>query len=356
MKTTLGIIEGFYGRQYTTDERDELMSFISDKGYSYYIYAPKNDKALRREWEKPFDSAKKELLVHMSDMCTKLHLDFGVGISPLQITKEKDRLLNVLIKKIDWILETTNTKIIAILFDDISLYTNEEGKKQNEIIKEVHSYLKNKNSNIRLIFCPTYYTFDPILDKVFGQRPVQYYEDIVRDLDKSIEIFWTGNKVLSRTITKEDIEKANYLWGRKVTLWDNYPVNDGKFISRHIYTRPFKNRSNLDGIALSHAVNPMLECKLNEVALESLLSCYKGLDEDTIDKDRICRLKKLLPESYEKISDILDILNDEGIEALSEKMLDRLKKEISVDKTKASKEISDFLGGVYKFDESCLTD
>ena len=109
MKTTLGIIEGFYGRQYTTDERDELMSFISDKGYSYYIYAPKNDKALRREWEKPFDSAKKELLVHMSDMCTKLHLDFGVGISPLQITKEKDRLLNVLIKKIDWILETTNT-------------------------------------------------------------------------------------------------------------------------------------------------------------------------------------------------------------------------------------------------------
>lgn len=356
MKTTLGIIEGFYGRLYEKEQRDELMSFISDKGYSYYIYAPKNDKSLRREWEKPFDSAKTELLVHMSEMCTKLNLDFGVGISPLQITKEKDRLLNVLIDKIDWLLENTNTKIIAILFDDISLYTNEEGKKQNEIIKEVHSYLKNKNSNIRLIFCPTYYTFDPILDKVFGQRPVQYYEDIVRDLDKSIEIFWTGNKVLSRTITKEDIEKANYLWGRKVTLWDNYPVNDGKFISRHIYTRPFKNRSNLDGIALSHAVNPMLECKLNEVALESLLSCYKGLDENTIEKDRICRLKKLLPESYEKISDILDILNDEGIEALSEKMLDRLKKEISVDKTKASKEISDFLDGVYKFDESCLTD
>lgn len=356
MKTTLGIIEGFYGRLYEKEQRDELMSFISDKGYSYYIYAPKSDKSLRREWQKPFDSAKTELLVHMSEMCTKLNLDFGVGISPLQITKEKDRLLNVLIDKIDWLLENTNTKIIAILFDDISLYTNEEGKKQNEIIKEVHSYLTKKNSTVRLIFCPTYYTFDPILDKVFGQRPVHYYEDIVKDLDKSIEIFWTGNRVLSKAITKDDIEKANTLWGRKVTLWDNYPVNDGKFISKHIYTRPFKNRSDLDGIVLSHAVNPMLECKLNEVALESLLSCYKGLDEDTIEKDRICRLKKLLPESYEKISDILDILNDEGIEALSDNMIDRLKKEISKDKTKASQEIIDFLNGVYKFDEACLTD
>ena len=36
--------------------------------------------------------------------------------------------------------------------------------------------------------------------------------------------------------------------------------------------------------------------------------------------------------------------------------MNEVKKEISVDKTKASKEISDFLDGVYKFDESCLTD
>lgn len=356
MKTTLGIIEGFYGRQYTIDERDELINFIANKGYSYYIYAPKNDKSLRREWEKPFDSAKSELLVHISNLCSKLNLDFGVGISPLSITKEKDKQLDLLIKKIDWLLENTNLKIIAILFDDISLYTDEEGKKQNEIIKEVHTYLLSKNKSIRLIFCPTYYTFDPILDKVFGQRPLHYYDDIVKDLDKSIEIFWTGNKVLSKTITKDDIEKANNLWGRKVTLWDNYPVNDGKFISKHIYTRPFKNRSDLDGIVLSHAVNPMLECKLNEVVLESLLSCYKGLDEDTIEKERISRLKKLLPESYEKISDILDILNDEGIEALSDQMITRLKNEVSSDRTKAAIEICDFLNGIYKFDEACLTD
>lgn len=356
MKTTLGIIEGFYGRQYTIDERDELIKFIANKGYTYYIYAPKNDKSLRREWEKPFDSAKSELLVHISNLCSKLNLDFGVGISPLSITKEKDKQLDLLIKKIDWLLENTNLKIIAILFDDISLYTDEEGKKQNEIIKEVHTYLLSKNKSIRLIFCPTYYTFDPILDKVFGQRPLHYYDDIVKELDKSIEIFWTGNKVLSKTITKDDIEKANNLWGRKVTLWDNYPVNDGKFISKHIYTRPFKNRSDLDGIVLSHAVNPMLECKLNEVVLESLLSCYKGLDEDTIEKERISRLKKLLPESYEKISDILDILNDEGIEALSDQMITRLKNEVSSDRTKAAIEICDFLNGIYKFDEACLTD
>ena len=47
-------------------------------------------------------------------------------------------------------------------------------------------------------------------------------------MDKSVEFFWTGNKVLSDDISVDDIQKANALFDRKVFIWDNYPVNDGK--------------------------------------------------------------------------------------------------------------------------------
>lgn len=45
-----------------------------------------------------------------------------------------------------------------------------------------------------ILFCPTYYSDDPILDKVFGRRPSNYLEKI-GTLPQKVQIFWTGNFV-----------------------------------------------------------------------------------------------------------------------------------------------------------------
>ena len=63
MITSLGIIEGYYGRIYTEAERQSLISFISDIGYSYYIYAPKNDCSLRLKWDDKFSKEKIDFFV-----------------------------------------------------------------------------------------------------------------------------------------------------------------------------------------------------------------------------------------------------------------------------------------------------
>ena len=52
----LGIIEGFYGRPYSKDERNYFYSFAKKNGYSFYIYAPKADLQLRDEWTKPISA------------------------------------------------------------------------------------------------------------------------------------------------------------------------------------------------------------------------------------------------------------------------------------------------------------
>ncbi|MFW5888016.1 MAG: beta-N-acetylglucosaminidase domain-containing protein, partial [Bacteriovoracia bacterium] len=36
-----GVIEGFYGFYYTFSERNDLIKFLGNNNFNYYIYAPK---------------------------------------------------------------------------------------------------------------------------------------------------------------------------------------------------------------------------------------------------------------------------------------------------------------------------
>lgn len=358
MQTELGIIEGFYGKLYTKEQRESLCSFISKNGYSYYIYAPKNDKSLRSCWDAPFSKQQLSDLKNLCDYCHNQGLKFGVGISPLKLTENYENKLPLFLNKIDSLVNEVQVDIIAVLFDDIKLYTSSEGMKQNLIVKTVFNRFNvNGNNKLRIIFCPTYYSFDPILEKLFGARPEHYFKDLMEGLDKNIEVFWTGNKVLSKSITKEDIENINQLLGRKVTIWDNYPVNDGKKISTYIYTKEFENRSELDGVVLSHAVNPMLEAELSKVSVATLPLLYKGCSALEIKLRQQECLKELFKDHTEALDKYLMILNDNGLAGLDEanyKELYRLCKD-AADNNLAIKELKDFLDGVYKFDEACLT-
>ncbi len=353
MQTSLGIIEGFYGRLYEKEQREALCSFAADCGYSYYIFAPKNYPALRREWKRDFTDEECAALREFSGFCKSCSMTFGIGISPLGITEDPHNGLELLLKKINTALKEFDIGIVAILFDDIKLYTQDEGLKQKQIVQRVYEELSDRQ--VRVIFCPTYYSFDPILDKVFGKCPPDYFEQITQGLDKNIEVFWTGNKVLSKSITKDDIEKINAMFSRKVTLWDNYPVNDGKFISKKIYTREFTHRDNLDGVVLSHAVNPMLEGNLNKFAIKSLPMCYEGRSPDDIATSRLSLVRTLFKNPPERFVELLDRLNDEGIEGISEEERSYLKLECGKIRTAESDELTDFLNGVYKFDPQCLT-
>jgi len=47
---TLGLIEGFYGRPWSWEARAGYAPFLKTHGYRFYIYAPKADGYLRRNW------------------------------------------------------------------------------------------------------------------------------------------------------------------------------------------------------------------------------------------------------------------------------------------------------------------
>ena len=49
-----GVIEGFYGRPWTQVQRLELVDFLAARGMNTFVYGPKDDPMLRRDWRRPF--------------------------------------------------------------------------------------------------------------------------------------------------------------------------------------------------------------------------------------------------------------------------------------------------------------
>ena len=103
--------------------------------------------------------------------------------------------------------------------------------RQAEIIADIFRW----SGGSRILVCPTYYSFDPVLEKHFGAMPDNYWQTLGRELPREVDILWTGNRVCSDTVTMADIELINAQVGRPVMLWDNYPVNDGAVRSKFLY-------------------------------------------------------------------------------------------------------------------------
>ncbi len=353
--TKLGIIEGFYGRYYSFDERVMLLNFLQKYNYDFYIYAPKNDRNLRRDYLQKHEDKTSDLLIKTSDIANSLNISFGMGISPINLTNEYEEKKDLFLERVLYLVKTYKLKILALLFDDVILDKDDLAKRQNQIIKDVEKILP-KNIE-RFIVCPTYYTDDSILDKIFGTRPLSYYEDFAHDLDKKTEIFWTGSKVLSSDIKEEDIKRAKNFFNKNIVLWDNYPVNDGKNISNFLNIDKFIGRENLQDVLTAHAINPMLEPMLSTLPMLTLPLIYKNLSLDEIDRAYKEYAKEIFGKSFEDIFKYKDLLTKKGLNNLTSEdknlLLDIVNKDIYL---KANQEVKDFLENKYLFDPNCLTD
>lgn len=273
----VGIIEGFFGTPWSMDSRLALISQLNGDRIGFYIYAPKNDSRLRKNWMNELPENYIRELNILAESAHNRGIKFGIGFSPLGATKNLEMHLPVLRKQISTFAEKVQLDYFALLFDDMQISLEHEGSLQNSIIRECYSIVSKKN--IHLIVCSSYYTTDPILEKVFGKMPATYYRDLLKDIPADVDLFWTGSKVISTDYTEEDLELATKLLGRKPFIWDNYPVNDGKKASDYIYLQPFTNRQNLIRFCSGIAVNPMKQTFLNLIPLANITRAILNLND-----------------------------------------------------------------------------
>jgi hypothetical protein len=267
----LGLIEGFYGKLWSWEERRDQARFLNDAGYSFYIYAPKGDAYLRRRWREDHPQDEADALAAMAAHCASIGLSFGVGFSPFEVYRSFDDEAKAALARKLAFFDAIGIAELSILFDDMRADVPDIAETQAAIV----GWMAARSAARRIIVCPTIYADDPMLVRAFGAAPPTYLEDLAARLDPAIGLYWTGEEVCSREYSPGHLERVARRMGRKPVLWDNYPVNDGPRMSPYLYLRAFTGRPAAIGPHLAaHGVNPALQPTLSRIPLLSLAESY----------------------------------------------------------------------------------
>lgn len=274
----LGLIEGFYGPTWHWNERAALAGHLAQAGYGFWHYAPKADPGVREQWRKPWPAAHADALRTFAAHCRDLGLRFGIGLSPLGLTPDQPRA--------DWdalaarLAEFDEIGIddLVIGFDDVRGDEPALAADQARIV----DWTAARTRAERIVVCPTYYSDDPLLDRLFGKRPVGYLDELGAALDSRIGVYWAGEEICPREIAPGHVAAVAERLRRAPWLWDNYPVNDGPRACNHLHLRPFTGRpAALSEQIANHAINPALQPMLTAIPALTLPGRYQHGDDFT---------------------------------------------------------------------------
>ena len=351
----LGLIEGFFGKSWSWQHRIDYANWLRQHGYDFYLYAPKDDGYLRRHWQLPWPAAQQEQLKTLASSYRAAGLAFGVGLTPLGAHHDYPKQRDALLAKVKLIDDELAPDILAVLFDDMPSDTPALASLQLTIAHDIAAHTRAK----RLIFCPSFYSTDPILEQVFGAMPTGYWPELGGGLDPQFDLFWTGPKVCSSDYPLDHLSWVADTLKRKPFLWDNYPVNDGKRACNFLYLRSFTHRPPqlLEHLA-GHAVNPMKQALLSRLPLATLPLSYRlgeRYQPETIWHS--VAQAELGDELAALLTTDLPLLADVGLAQLSEADIQRLQQRYQpFAHQPAMAELLGWLAGNDQFDPACLTD
>jgi hyaluronoglucosaminidase len=270
-----GAIEGFYGSPWTHAERMDQLAFYGSVKLNTYIYAPKDDPYHRERWRSPYPAADLAKLRALVRQAARHHVRFTFAVSPgVSICYSDPGDVRALRDKLRSVYDL-GVRSFSIPLDDIS-YTrwncsadraaygapsaSAAARAQVDLLNTVQrSYLSRWAGTRPLQMVPTEY----------GDVEPTSYKRILRErLDRRVEVMWTGPRVVSPRITVASAREAAAVWGRKVFVWDNYPVNDFDAATGRLLLGPYAGRSpGLESQLSGLVLNPMNQAAASKVAL-----------------------------------------------------------------------------------------
>ena len=316
MNVALGIVEGYYGEPWSWPARRAAIAHLASHGFGFYIYAPKADAFLRKRWREDHPPQFADQIGRLAAQCDELGVMFGVGFSPYELYLDFDDAARAGLTRKLASFDAMGVKQLAILFDDMRGNVADLAETQTRIVH----WIADHSRADRFAVCPTYYTDDPVLDRVFGARPPAYLDTLGLRLDPSIDVFWTGEKVCSTRYSRDHLTRVAESLRRKPLLWDNYPVNDGPIMSRRLHLRAVTGRPASNGDLLAgHAINPALQPVLSRIPALTLVESYAlGDAYDPGVAFTRAAVAVLGAELAEQVERRLPLLQDRGLDRLNE--------------------------------------
>lgn len=346
----LGVIEGFFGPQWSLPARESYAAFLAFAGGSFYIYAPKQDPYLRKKWREEWTPRYLSELRHLKNIFNQSGVRFGVGLSPFglgtHLSGEDKELLRLKMR----LLTELGIDILGLFFDDMPT-TDHLADTQVEALEWIRKSFPGK-----IIFCPSYYTPDPILDKVFGPRPANYLKEIGENIPYDVSIAWTGPKVISPEIPLEHLKETEGLLKRRPFLWENLFANDGPKNCKFLKLKDFSGRSpEISASIEAVGLNLMNQPELSKILF---LSARKVLT-DGVPPERAfdSALTETVSHGFKQfIVSHRELFLTKGLDHIDELQKKDLLLELSAFNDPAAHEITDWLKGKFLVGSECLTD
>jgi hyaluronoglucosaminidase len=258
-----GVIEGFYGRPWSWDERVEVMRAVAPEGLPCWVHAPKDDPLHRERWRDPWTD---DHLDGFARLAAEPHVRAGIGISPgLSMAYDDGDDRAALAAKVDGAL-AAGCDLVVLCVDDIPVRPG-LGPEHAALTTWLHEHLDGR---AELALVPTEYT---------GTRSTPYLDALAEGVPADVPIGWTGDTVVCDSITVAEARaRAASLGDRPPLVWDNVPVNDG-FMADRLLLGPLRGREpGLPAVCSGWLANPMVQPRSSVLPLRSIAAFVRGDD------------------------------------------------------------------------------
>lgn len=258
-----GIIEGFYGDPWSHDERRSALRLAGRLKLNSYVYAPKDDPYHRVRWREPYPDAELELLADLARAGAEHGVDVVVALHPAGSVVFSDDAEHELLAAKARQLLAAGVPDVALLFDDVPpTPVHEQDRRRfgddGRALGEAHALtvrrfgeaLDGLRAASDLLVVPMDYA---------GVAASEYRTAFAAGLPAEALVWWTGRDIVVGEVTRDDIDAAAAVFGDRLLLWDNFPVND--FDRGRAFLGPLRGRAaDVEGSALRGAwSNPMVE-------------------------------------------------------------------------------------------------
>lgn len=272
-----GIVEGFFGPPWSMSHRAAIFEFGAKRGMNTYLYAPKDDPYHRERWREPYPENEWKELLKLIRRAQERRIDFVYGFHPgkgLHFVAAEP--MDILLAKAQRFYDA-GVRTFAILFDDIPSHL-EHVEDRREFdgslaraeaiwLKKILERQPAHWSDVEWWICPSYYTGDPLLARMFGAFEPRFLETLAGHLPETVACFWTGPAVVSSKISLAHARKVAQRLRHRLILWDNYPVNDLS-MSQEMHLGPLTGRDpRLPEQVYGYLNNPLLQESLSFIPL-----------------------------------------------------------------------------------------
>jgi hyaluronoglucosaminidase len=276
-----GVVEGFFGPPWATARRLALFKLGAGKGMNTYLYAPKDDPYHRERWDQAYPEPLWSGLCKLITVARHHGIDFVYGFHPgKNLCFSSAEPVRRLVRKAQRLYDN-GVRTFAILFDDIpskleleedrKAYRNSLARAEATWVCRVMDESSKRWPEVEWWFCPSLYTEDPVLPRMFGAFEEGFWETVARHLPENVACFWTGPSVVPKTVTLAHARSVFRRLRHPLILWDNYPVNDLS-MSRELHLGPLMGRDpRLPEVVYGYLNNPMLQPTLS---LLPLATCF----------------------------------------------------------------------------------